>query len=175
MKENVSTPFVFNFRVMPIIGDGKGAKYNDEGVMGRATPFITYANSETRNVSIDISLVATNNGNEDNPGSFRYNQMVLRRIASLTYPRGPRSELPFVPPVVCRFRCGLMLAGSQYNPEEEVCMVCTKYNVKFDTNVPYDPETLIPIKFTITTNWKVVYKSEGNGLPGAERIWRVGR
>ena len=161
------------FNTMPIIQDSKGAKWNDEPIMGRATPLTTYSHSDIRMITIDIPLIATNNGSESEPGSFLYNKAILRAVESAAYPRGPTSEAPYVPPPVCKFRCGQMITGSQSNPIEGICMVLDNYSVKFDTSVPFDPATLIPFKFNISSKWRVVYRSDH--LPNQNRIWQIGK
>ena len=161
------------FHTLPIISDSKGAKWNDDPVMGRATPLTTYSHSDIRIITVDIPLIATNDGSAITPGSFLYNKAILKAIESAAYPRGPTAGFPYVPPPICKFRCGQLLTGTQAGDKESLCVVLDNYNVKFDTNVPFDPATLIPFKFNISTKWRVVYQSDY--LPNQNRIWKIGK
>lgn len=150
-----------NLRAMPTITDAKKAQYNEEAVIGRATPLTTYSHSHSRNINFDIPLIATSEATLDE------NIRTLRAIESAVYPRGPTGPVPYTPPPVCRLKCGQMLSKNKY-----LCVLLDSYSVKFDPSVPSHPTKLIPYKFTVSTSWRVVYRSDC--LPGQSRIFKVG-
>jgi hypothetical protein len=145
---------------LPNISDSKQVSYNDEPVMGRATPVKTYSHSAPRLISMDLHFYVTH------PSDIERNLGYLRALESAAYPNFS-SAMPFTPPPVCRLRCGKLLAD-----EGDVCAILTSYSVKFDTKVAWDEETFVPFQFDVETNWEVVYKS--SDLPGQERIFRSG-
>jgi hypothetical protein len=157
-----SSEFVLRFKVLPEISDSKTVSYNDEQVIGRASPLKTYAQSDNRTLSVQIHMVVSEASDVD------YNLMAMRAIQSAAYPRKGANGAPFVPPPICRMKCGLLLSGGQ-----ELCVVLKSYSVKFPTEIAWDEQTLLPYKFDIDTSWDVVYKS--SELPGQERIFTSGR
>jgi hypothetical protein len=160
-------PHVIEFNTLPTISDGKGAKYDAAGVIGRSMPILTYASSETRQIGLELPFVTlTLKGS--GIGSRDYNLQALRAIMSATYPRTYESgAIFFSPPPVCYLKFGKFLTA-----DIGFCALLEKYSVKNDPAVPTDPETLMPYKFTISTSWSVVYDSEH--LPGQERIFTYG-
>ncbi len=157
------------FNYMPSLSDQKKANYNEEPIIGRTMPLLTYSHSSTRTISFDITLITTNKSSSlvNEPGNLTYNIRVLRALESLTYPRveGASNPLPpFRPPPVCKIRCGEALSP------DELCVVLDSYSTKIEPTVPLEPETLFPLKLSISTNWFVVYRSDQ--LPGQERIFR---
>lgn len=154
--------FKFTFDNLPDITDQKSASYNDEIVIGRASPLKTYAQSDNRSISMQIHLIVSK------PGDVDYNLQALRAIQSATYPREGENGAPFVPPPICRIRCGDLLANGK-----ELCVILKSYSVKFPTEVAWDEKKFTPFKFDIDTQWDVVYKSAD--LPGQERIYSLGR
>lgn len=152
--------FNLQFKVLPEISDSKGATYADEPVMGRSSPVKTYSHSDNRQITIQIHMIVAA------PGDVESNLKALRAIQSAVYPRHGLNS-PFVPPPVCRIKCGRLLA------ESDLCVVLRSYNVKFPTEVAWDETSFVPFKFDIETSWEVVYKS--SDLPGSERIFQVGR
>lgn len=149
-------------RVLPDISDSKSASYNDEVVIGRSSPLKTYSQSDNRSISMTIHMIVTE------PDDIEYNLSALRAIQSATYPREGSSGAPFIPPPVCRLKCGKLLSD-----RDELCVILKQYSVKFPTEVAWDEKTFVPFKFDIETTWDVVYKSAD--LPGAERIFSIGR
>jgi hypothetical protein len=167
------------FTAMPAITDSKGASYNPQNIIGRSMPLLTYSHSEVRTIGLEIPLMST--GSQDSgpaggglvPGTVGSNLRILRAVQSTLYPANKgENGAPYAPPVVCELRCGRMLAGGP-GSSKSVCVVCTKCSVKYDKNLPFDPKTLLPHKFTISTNWNVVYSS--SDLPGKDRIFEEGR
>lgn len=154
--------FDLTFKVLPEISDQKTVSYNDENVIGRASPLKTYSQSDNRTLSIQIHMVVSEESDVD------YNLMAMRAIQSAAYPRKGHNGAPFVPPPICRIRCGKLLSEGQ-----ELCVVLKNYAVKFPTEIAWDEQTLLPYKFDIDTSWDVVYKSAD--LPGQERIFTSGR
>ena len=152
--------FRLEMKVLPELSDSKSATYSDEPLMGRSFPLKTYSHSDNRAISMQIHMVVSS------PEDINYNLRALRAIQSAVYPRHG-SNTPFLPPPICRIRCGRLLA------EEELCVALKTYTVKFPTEVAWDEETFVPFKFDIDTSWEVVYKS--SDLPGAERIFSVWR
>lgn len=157
-----SGEFTLNFKVLPDISDQKTATYNDETVIGRSSPIKTYAQSDSRSISMQIHMVVSS------PDDVDYNLSAMRAIQSAVYPRKGHNGAPFVPPPICRIKCGRLLAEG-----EELCVILKSYGVKFPTEIAWDESTYLPYKFDIDTTWDVVYKSAE--LPGQERIFTSGR
>lgn len=149
------------FNNLPDLSDSKSAQYNDETVIGRANPLKTFAQSENRTISAQIHLVVSS------PQDVTRNLVILRAIQSATYPRQGTGGIPFIPPPICRIKCGKLLA------DDELCVVLKQYSVKFPTEVAWDETTFTPFKFDIDTQWDVVYKS--SELPNQSRIMQLGR
>jgi hypothetical protein len=157
---------------MPVISDGKAAKYDAAPVIGRSTPILTYASSEVRQISLDLLFITIKTSGND-IGSLSYNAKALRAIASAGYPGvGKTGMYPYNPPPICIIKFGSFL-WEDNESNQGVCAVLDKYSVKNDPAVPSDPETLIPYKFTVTTNWSLVYSSDD--LPTSERIFVSGK
>jgi hypothetical protein len=154
--------FVLTFNNLPDITDAKSASYNDEVVIGRASPIKTYSQSDNRTISMQMHMIVSA------PGDIQYNLACLRAIQSATYPRDGANGAPFVPPPVCRIKCGKLLSN-----QGELCVILKNYSVKFPTEVSWDESTFVPFKFDIDTNWDVVYKS--SDLPGQDRIFTLGK
>lgn len=149
---------------LPEIGDSKDVQYNTEGIMGRSSPIHTYYFSNTRTITVQFHFFIFQPGDEEK------NLMALRAIQSCAYPRDqPSTALnPFLPPVICLFRCGNLVAV-----EQDLCVILHQYSVKFPTEVVWDADTLCPYKFDIDTTWWVVYNS--TDLPFQNRIIQSGR
>jgi hypothetical protein len=152
--------FVLYMNTLPEISDQKAANYTDENLMGRSSPMKTYSHSENRSISVQIHMIVSA------PNEAQYNLEALRAIQSAVYPRHSGGQSPFIPPVICKIKCGSLLA------DEELCVVLKQYNVKFPTEVAWDEILFTPFKFDIETSWEVVYKS--SDLPGSERIFAYG-
>lgn len=157
-----SSYFTITLDNLPEITDQKSVSYNDETVIGRSSPLKTYAQSDNRTISFQIHLIVSK------PSDVDYNLQVLRAIQSAAYPREGQSGEPFVPPPICRIKCGELLSK-----EGELCVILKNYSVKFPTEVAWDESKFTPFKFDIDTNWDVVYKSAD--LPGQERIFNLGK
>jgi hypothetical protein len=153
-------PHTIVFNILPDISDQKGAAYNDETVIARSSPLKTYSASENRSISLGIHLVVSQ------PSDIETNLVHLRAIQSAVYPR-KGIETPFVPPPICKLKCGDLLAKNL-----ELCVVLKSYSVKFPTEVSWAYKVFTPFKFDIDTSWDVVYKTED--LPGQDRIFGRG-
>ena len=148
---------------LPDITDSKSAAYNDEPIIGRSFPLKTYSHSENRSISMQVHFFVRKLADVDS------NIASLRALESAVYPRDAESgaNAPFIPPPVCRIRCGSLLGDS------DLCVILKSYSVKFPTDVPWDEVTFIPYKFDVDLNWEVVYKT--SELPGQSRILSYGR
>ena len=93
---------------LPEISDTKSANYSDEVVIGRASPLKTYSQSDNRSISMQLHFIISK------PSDVVTNLRNLRAIQSATYPREGEGEgqdrSPFVPPPVCRIKCGKLLS-----------------------------------------------------------------
>lgn len=148
------------FRIMPDIGDQKGATYNPEQIMGRSSPIVNYSQSEPRKVSIDIHFITLKRSDID------ANRRDLWALMSCVYPRPGEGGMPYRPPTVCKLKFGKLLGSSG------VCAILENYSIKYPTDQVIDPVTLFPYKFDLTTSWQVVYAS--SQLPGADKIITAG-
>lgn len=149
------------FSNLPDISDSKSAVYNTEAIIGRSTPLYTYSHSGDRTINMTMHFFVIDKGDVDK--NLRY----LKWIQSAVYPRGPEGESPFVPPVICRIKCGSILAS------EPICCFLQSYSVKFPTEVAWDEQTFCPFRFDVETSWVVVYTSDD--LPDQSRIVNYGR
>ena len=148
---------------LPEITDSKSATYNDETIIGRSSPMKTYSQSDNRNISMQLHFVVSA------PYEVEQNLAYLRAIQSAVYPRsGTGVSTPFLPPPVCRIKCGNLLGLGG-----ELCVILKNYSVKFPTEVAWDENSYAPFKFDVETSWDVVYKS--SSLPGQEKIYQLGR
>jgi hypothetical protein len=153
-----------NLNNLPEISDSKSAAYNDETAIGRSQPLKTYSHSDNRVISMQLKFYV---GKQED---INTNLNHLRALESAVYPRdqvGGAANAPFVPPPICRIRCGKLLA------EDELCCVLQSYSVKFPTDVAWDETFYLPYKFDVDTSWQTVYKS--SDLPGQGRILNSGR
>ena len=150
------------FNNLPDISDQKSASYTDEAVIGRASPMKTYSHSDNRSISIQLHFLVTK------PSDAPTNLQKLRWLESAVYPRQGYSGQgpPFVPPPVCKIKCGPLLAS------QPLCAVLKSYSVKYPTDVAWDDQYFTPYKFDVDTTWDVVYRSEY--LPGQNRVAFLG-
>lgn len=147
---------------LPDLSDSKSAQYNDESIIGRASPVKTYSHSAARTISMTLHFYVTH------PDDVQDNLMYLRALESAVYPRDAGGgAAPFIPPPVCTIKCGYLLA------KEPLCAILTSYTVKYPTEVAWDESFFTPCKFDVDTTWEVVYKSAD--LPGQDRIFNTGR
>jgi len=151
----------FTLNNLPDISDSKSAAYNDEPVIGRASPIKTYSHSENRVISMQIHLFVTH------PEDVNDNLFMLRALESAVYPRDKFGSAPFIPPPICKIKCGHLLALT------ELCVILKSYSVKFPTNVAWDEVKFTPYNFDVDTSWEVVYKNID--LPGQQYILFTGR
>jgi len=149
------------FNNLPDITDSKNVQYKGDAVIGRSSPIHTYAHSDTRIIGLNMHFFVTKTHDiTDNLNN-------LRLIESCAYPRDGNGNAPFIPPVICKLKCGRILA------DDELCVVMQNYSVTFPTDVAWDETTFVPFKFDVQTSWWVVYTSEE--LPFANRIITSGR
>lgn len=157
---------------LPEISDTKSASYADETVIGRSNPIKTYSQSDNRSITMQLHFVISK------PSDVNTNLENLRAIQSACYPREGEGGAPFIPPPVCKIKCGKLLSA-----RGELCVILKTYSVKFPTEVAWMgdsqlgtgagfDETFTPMKFDVDTTWDVVYAS--SDLPGQERIFTLG-
>lgn len=143
---------------LPDITDSKSASYNDEPIIGRSFPLKTFSHSENRSIGMQVHFYVRKRAD------IGINIWNLRALESALYPRGTESGInaPFIPPPVCKIKCGSLLA------DDELCVILKSCSVKFPTDVPWDEEYLVPYKFDVDLSWEVVYRT--SQLPGQSRI-----
>lgn len=150
-------------RALPDLSDQKSVAYNDEPVIARSFPLKTYSHSENRTIGLTFHFYTTS------PADLERNLSDLRAIESAAYPRNAANGAPFLPPPVCKIKCGKLLG------DDGVCAVLRSYNVRFPPDVPWEIDlggSLLPYKFDVDTTWDVVYVS--TELPGQEKIFKSG-
>lgn len=154
-------------RVLPEISDSKTATYSDTPVIGRSFPIKAYSHSENRTINMKCTFLILDDQTIGYDGLIEpeRNLFYLRALQSAVYPREDASN-PYLPPPICRIRCGKLLAGGQ----GWLCVVLRTYNVTFPTDVVwYEGKGIyIPYKFDVDLNWEAVYSSED--LPGQDMI-----
>jgi hypothetical protein len=159
---------------LPDISDTKSAVYNNEGIIGRATPLYTYSHSGDRNINMQLHFFVVDKGSYYNEDSDAIrNISYLQAIQSACYPQ-LNGSLPYKPPPICKIKCGEILSSSRYDAYGEwICAVLQSYSVRFPTEVAWDEETFCPYRFDVDTSWLVVYSSDD--LPENTRIIGSGR
>jgi hypothetical protein len=148
---------------LPDISDTKSANYSDETIIGRSNPVKTFSQSDNRSISMQIHFIVSK------PSDVNINLQKLRAIQSALYPReGDEGASPFIPPPVCKMKCGNLLST------QEICVILKQYSVKFPTDVAWDANSgnFTPYKFDVDTTWDVVYSS--SSLPGQRNIFLAG-
>lgn len=146
-------------KALPELSDAKSASYNDESIMGRAFPLKTYSHSENRTITMTVHFYTVKEKDKED------NLNAMRALESALYPR-EQNGMPFIPPVICKIKCGKLLADG------DLCVVLKSYSVRFPTDVVWDSTTYLPYKFDVETTWEVVYKSKD--LPGQKMIMSSG-
>lgn len=154
-------PIVLNN--LPDLSDSKSAVYNDEAIIGRAIPIKTYSHSENRIISTKLHFFIRKKADA------KTNLNSLRLIQSAVYPQDPNNGAEYLPPPVCRIKCGELFSTD----EGPLCVVLLSYNVTFPTDVAWDRETMCPYKFDVDCQWQVVYST--GDLPNSDRILKSGR
>lgn len=160
----------FHFHTLPDLSESKAANYQDEVIIGRASPIKTYSDSANRTISAMFTLIVRKKAD------IKANLQFIRAVQSAVYPRQGDGSVPYRPPVVCQFQCGALFQDPIANPtltnlaaiNSYVCCVIKDYSLKYPTDVPWDEETMLPYRVELSCNLDVVYKSEN--LPGQERI-----
>lgn len=150
---------------LPTISDSKSASYADEGVIGRSFPIKTYSHSENRAINMKVHFVILRNSDAE------VNMRYLRWLQSAVYPRDNVPGSPYLPPPVCKIRCGNLLAGR--TSDGYVCAVLKQYNVSYDPTVAWYSDgngngSYLPYSFDMDLTWDVVFSNET--LPGQEKI-----
>ena len=146
---------------LPEIGDSKGAAYSDETAQGRSSPFKNFSHSENRSISWVCHFYVQQSGDVERILSD------IKLLKSCVYPKTQDTGGgPYAPPPICQIKCGRQIA------EDEVCVILKNYNIKFDTNFPWDEESLLPYKTDVSLEFEVVYNQ--SNLPGSERIMEFG-
>lgn len=150
------------FNALPELSGAKNAVYNDEPIIGRATPLKTYSHSDNRAINLTFHFFVIE------PADINARLSDMRALDSATYPRIDSSGAPFIPPPVCQLQFGRLLGD---NP---VCAVLKSYSVKWPTDVVWleDNGIYLPMKFDVDTQWDAVYRSDQ--LPGQDRIFSIG-
>lgn len=157
---------------LPEISDTKSASYSDETVIGRSSPIKTYSQSDNRQISMQLHFIISK------PADVTENLKKLRAIQSAVYPREGEGGSPFIPPPVCKIKCGKLLSD-----RGELCVILKNYSVKFPTDHAWFSDSQLgsgqgydkaftPMKFDVDTSWDVVYSSVD--LPGQSRIFNLG-
>lgn len=147
---------------LPDITDSKSVAYNDEVIIGRSTPLKTFSHSENRSISMQIHLHSLRECDVEK------NIAYIRALSSVLYPTDGDKTTPYIPPPVCRMKCGRLFSDS------ELCVVLKNMSIKYPTDVVWDERTYLPIKLDIDTTWDVVYSSAPGSLPGQARILNFG-
>lgn len=134
---------IIDMDILPDISDSKSVNYSNENAIGRSSPFSIFANGELRTISWTCHFVIQKEGDPEKYLEY------IRAIQSACYPTTQTGH----PPPLCRLICGKLLSGT-----EPVCCVLKNYSIKYDTNVPWHEETMIPYKMDIDLQFDVVYE-----------------
>ena len=152
-------PKTVKMYILPDISDAKQANYSDETGIGRSAPLKVFSHGETRSISWTAHFFS--------PTKImaQTNLSNLRILESLVYPDSNRNSI-VSPPPIARIKCGSLLGVL------ELCVVLKSYTVKFPTDVAWDKDTYMPIKFDVDMTFEVVYQTLD--LPGAGKILNFG-
>lgn len=162
--------YIIKSRILPDISDQKSATYSEETGMGRATPFKSYQHSDNRSIGWTAHYIVTQKSDVQ---EFIKD---IKNIQAAVYPResvsNPYSP-PYQPPVICQLSCGELLSDGKGDKHpttksKSVYAVMKSYNIKYDTSVPWDEETLLPYKFDIDMQFEVIY--DQSNLPNSKNI-----
>lgn len=148
-------------RSIPEMSDSKSASYNDESIMGRSFPLKTFSHGENRVISWDIPFYVLEDTDIDLNLSYLY------ALESAVYPQEGDGTDPYYPPPLCTIQCG-KLFGMQ-----PLCCILRSYSTRFPSDVAYDPDSMLPYKFTVQCQFEAVYPP--TDLPGSSRILSSGR
>src|SRR5579859_7465078 len=105
---------IITLTVLPDITDSKAAAYVDEQVIGRSFPIKKFSHGENRTIGMKVHFLILQAADAQN------NLSSVRALQSAVYPRtglGPGRIVvsgvgaavtanPYVPPPICRIRCG---------------------------------------------------------------------
>lgn len=164
-------------RILPEITDSRSTQYQDTAVVGRSFPIKTFNHGENRTITMKVHFVILKAQDAID------NLKALRALQSATYPR-ESGKSPYLPPPVCKIRCGHILAGHQFmkngqiNPTNAndgyLCVILKQYSVNFPPDVAWYqsdlyPTLYLPYKFEVDLTWEVVYAAED--LPGQQMIF----
>lgn len=128
-------------KILPEISDGKSVNYANENAIGRTSPYSIFANGELRSIGWTCHFIIEKEGDAEE------NLQDLRRLQSACYPTTQEGH----PPPICHLKCGQILS------KDELCAVLKSYSIKYDTNVPWHQETMLPYKFSVDLQFDVVY------------------
>lgn len=137
--------FKIDMDILPDISDSKSVNYSNENAIGRSSPFSIFANGELRTISWTCHFIVQKEGDPEKYLEY------LRVIQSACYPTSQTGH----PPPLCRLRCGAILTA-EWN--QDLCCVLKNYSIKYDPNVPWHQETMIPYKMDIDLQFDVVYE-----------------
>lgn len=164
-KCRIITPYdspydVVRLKILPDISFSKSASYQPETIPGRASPVLTYGHSDAKMINSELHFMVTTC--QDIQDNLKY----LRILESLVYPGANNGNAPYTPPPVCKFLCGRLLSDSGQ------CVVMKSFSFKADTSVPWDVDTYLPYKFTVSCSWECVYSCAN--LPTNSMIATIG-
>lgn len=145
------------FEVLPEITENKAATYNDEMILGRSSPVKTFAHSDNRVITMTMNFVATHNSD-----FIRYRQYLFA-IAGATH---PRYRDGYAPPPICKIKVGgilgsypggvdAVLRNYDFNTDNTAFWWDRRATDNADRNAQY-----VSMRFSINTNWDVVYSYE---------------
>lgn len=147
-------------RILPEISDTKSADYPDENTVGRSFPIKNYAHSGNRQIGMKAHFVTLTNRDKTE------NLMNLRLLQSAVYPEEGFSA-PYIPPPICRIRCGKLLTAAN---DGWLCVVLRQYSTNFPVDVVWDDETYLPYRFDVDLSWEAVFSN--TNLPGQNKIYK---
>lgn len=145
---------------LPEITDSKTAEFTDEPVLGRSFPVKTYRSSGNRSINMKVNFFSLER--KDIKENF-YN---LRALQSAVYPEDSDERSPYLPPPICRIKCGQLFTSENGG---FICVVLRSASVTYQTNVAWDEYTMLPLKFSVDLQFEVVFSNQS--LPGQNKIF----
>lgn len=146
--------------VLPEISDSKSAMYNDVAVIGRSLPIKTFSHSENRVIGMKLHFPVLTK--ED----VSKNLKNVRALQSAVYPIDQDTNNPYLPPPICKIKCGDLLTS---NNNGFLCVVLKQYSVNYRTDVVWDETTYLPYLVEMDLTWEMV--TNNAELPGQSMIF----
>ena len=151
----------YRLTTLPDLTWDKGASYNAQPIIGRASPVVTYANSKQRTISITLHM------HSPTKADLEYNMQSVHMLASTLH---PRYQGTYAPPPICLFSCGTVASGNNAtaSPFRSFRFIVTSIRQTFNNETMWDEQYMVPRAWDLEISGEVVYAYQH--LPGANDV-----